>query len=87
MALAVVVLQKDIEALRVTQLGHRRGCKGKGHRILDLRQRTVGASLHGRNGLTLTPAIAPVPEQHETNARVLSATAETEARNREDRLD
>src|SRR5579863_4317030 len=87
MALALIVLQVDIESGRVAQLGDRRRRKCKRLCVTDLRQRPIGATLNGADAQLRRGTFAPVLEQDETQAVVLARTVEAEAGNRKDRVD
>ena len=86
MAHVATVLQHQIEASGIAQLGHSGRHHGKHRAVADAGKRRLGFGGHGADLQAGGRALVPRLELDEGQARVLSATGKAETGHREDRL-
>src|SRR3984957_10506993 len=86
MALAVVVLQVEIEPCGIPQIKHGRWREGEHDGILDSPQSVIGALLYCIDAEARCFALAPVLEMNEPDSGILAAAAEAPPGNGEDRV-
>ncbi len=82
-ALAGAVLQAEVKARGVAQLGNRRRVEREDDRVLDERQRAEGTAHQRLRGLAVAGALLPVLQAYERDTAVLAAAEEGEARHRD----